>query len=245
MLGMNEFALVIVAGGSGSRMGADVKKAFIELAGEAMLLHTCRAFADVAEISERVVVLPAAEMQALTNSDAEIANVADLPDSAPDPVPGLKACGVTHLVVGGRRRQDSVLNGIKACSTEYVMIHDGARPFVSADELKALTRAVRETGAAILAHPVRDTLKQVEHGEITGTVDRAALWGAQTPQAFRREALLAAFDAHNDQDVTDDAAMAALAGIPCTVVQGSALNFKITTPEDLELAEALIAARHQ
>jgi 2-C-methyl-D-erythritol 4-phosphate cytidylyltransferase len=240
---MSDFALVTVAGGSGTRMGSSVKKAFIELAGEAMLVHTCRAFQGIPGIAEMVVVLPGPELEALAGADAPVIEMADLPADAPEPVPALRGCGVARLVRGGKRRQDSVLNGLRACSAEYVLIHDGARPFVERDEVQRLMRATPETGAAILAHPVRDTLKRVEHGEITGTVDRSALWGAQTPQAFRLGPLLEAFERHNTEDVTDDAAMAALAGIACTVVSGSALNFKVTTPEDLLLAEALLRAR--
>jgi 2-C-methyl-D-erythritol 4-phosphate cytidylyltransferase len=242
---MADFALVVVAGGSGTRMGVSVKKAFLELAGEALLVHTCRAFRDIAGITEIVVVLPGPELEALTGGDAHHVALSGLPPGAPEPVPALRECGVTSLVRGGKRRQDSVLNGLKMCAAEYVMIHDGARPFVSPDEVAQLMRAVPEIGAAILAHPVRDTLKQVEHGEITGTVDRSALWSAQTPQAFRRADLLRAFERHNDSDVTDDAAMAALDGITCAVVHGSALNFKVTTPEDLLLAEALLKMRRE
>lgn len=242
---MADFSLIIVAGGSGSRMQADRKKAFIELADLPLVVHTAAAFHGLAEIGDVVVVLPAAELKLLTGSDAAF-DMRHADANAHVTVLQLKDAGVKRLVVGGARRQDSVLNGLQAVSDklEYVMIHDAARPFVSHEDLKKLMARTRETGAAILAHPVRDTLKRVEaSGRISETVSRAGLWGAQTPQAFRRKELLAAFKKHNAENVTDDAEIYALAGGKCEAVQGSALNFKITTPEDLQLAEALIALR--
>jgi 2-C-methyl-D-erythritol 4-phosphate cytidylyltransferase len=241
---MNDFSVIIVAGGSGSRMGLATKKALIEVAGAPLVVHSARAFTQVPGIGEIIVLLPADVMQAIAGDEANVA-VADLPPDAPSPVPGLRAAGVARLVVGGPRRQDSVLNGLWACDSKlpYVMIHDAARPFVTEPDLVALMDKTRATGATILAHPVRDTIKQVDGEVITGTVDRSTLWSAQTPQAFRREQLMKAFQRFNSRNVTDDAAMAALAGIDCAVVHGGAANFKVTTPEDLELAEALLAMR--
>lgn len=240
---MNDFSVVIVAGGSGSRMQAPTKKALLEIAGAPLVVHSARAFSGVPGVAEVIVVLPADEMGRLAGAKPHV-GIMDVPD-APIVIHQLAAVGVTRLAAGGRRRQDSVLNGLQACDKRlpFAMIHDAARPFVTAAELTRLMQKTRETGAAILAHPVRDTLKRVEGETITANVERANLWGAQTPQAFRREDLLKAFARFNAQDVTDDAAMAALAGIVCAVVQGNASNFKITTPEDVEVAEALLALR--
>ncbi|MCA8913898.1 MAG: 2-C-methyl-D-erythritol 4-phosphate cytidylyltransferase [Planctomycetes bacterium] len=243
---MAEFSLIIVAGGTGSRMKADRKKAFIQLADEPLLLHTARAFQGVPDIGEVIIVMPAVELAELTGGNDANISLAKLPAKADVLLLQLADAGVTRVVVGGPRRQDSVLNGLWAVGDafEYVMIHDAARPFVSHEDLKTLAQRTRETGAAILAHPVRDTLKRVQADkQISETVSRGALWGAQTPQAFRRKLLMDAFNKHNKADVTDDAEMYALNGGKCAVVQGSSLNFKITTPEDLELAEALIALR--
>lgn len=242
---MADFSLVIVAGGSGSRMQSDRKKAFIELADEPLLLHTARAFQGVRDIGDTIVVLPQAELKDLTGEEASF-RLKQVDINSHPLLHQLKDAGVKRLVVGGPRRQDSVLNGLWAAedSLEYVMIHDAARPFVSGDDLTSLMDTTRTTGAAILAHPVRDTLKRVEFDKtISETVSRAGLWAAQTPQAFRRKELLKAFEKHNRQDVTDDAEMFALGGGKCSVVLGSAMNFKITTPEDLEVANALLAVR--
>jgi len=241
---MADFSLVIVAGGSGSRMGADRKKAFIELADEPLVVHAARAFRGVKDIGDVVVVLPAAELKELTGQEASF-DLANANARNHTQVLLLKDAGVKRLVVGGPRRQDSVLNGLWAVSDklEFVMVHDAARPFVTAREVSDLMARTRKSGAAILAHPVRDTLKRADGQVIRETVSRAGLWGAQTPQAFRRRDLLEAFSKHNKRDVTDDAEMLALNGGKCEVVTGSALNFKITTPEDLEQAEALVALR--
>jgi 2-C-methyl-D-erythritol 4-phosphate cytidylyltransferase len=241
---MADFSLVIVAGGSGSRMLADRKKAFIELAERPLVVHTAWAFKDIADIGEVVVVLPAAELKQLAGMDASF-DMKDANSRSHTHVLQLRDAGVKRLVVGGPRRQDSVLNGLWATSEklEYVMVHDAARPFVTSAEVRVLAERTRKAGAAILAHPVRDTLKRADGKLIKETVSRAGLWAAQTPQAFRRKELLAAFTKHNSRDVTDDAEIYALNGGKCEVVQGSALNFKITTPEDLEQAEALVALR--
>ncbi len=241
---MADFSVIIVAGGSGTRIGGKTKKALIEVAGAPLVVHSARAFMGLEGVGEVVIALPADVLADVAGEAANVA-IADLPETTPMPVLGLRAVGATRLVVGGTRRQDSVLNGLWACSSKlpYVMIHDAARPFVSQDDLLALMDKTRQTGAAILAHPVRDTLKRVDGEAIRETVDRSTLWAAQTPQAFKRDELMKAFQKFNGKDVTDDAAMAALAGIRCAVVKGSATNFKVTTPEDLELAEALLAMR--
>lgn len=243
---MADFSCVIVAGGTGSRMQADRKKAFIELADEPLLLHTVRAFAGVDGIAEVIVVLPAAELKQITATDEANVELVNLPKSAERLAFQLRENGVTRAVVGGARRQDSVLNGLWATSpdSKYVMIHDAARPFVSDEELQRLMARTRETGAAILAHPVRDTLKRATAEQvIEATVQRSGLWAAQTPQAFERKKLLEAFQKHNAVDVTDDAELVALSGGSCALVKGSAQNFKVTTPEDLQIAEALIVMR--
>lgn len=242
------FALVVVAGGSGSRMQSKTKKAFLEIAGEPILLHTLRAFRAEPAIRERLVVLPAAELADLAGSKAPVVRLMPVPKGAAPLVHQMAALGVTVLAAGGARRQDSVRNGLLAlpANIEFVMIHDAARPFVSPEDLLAVMHRTREAGAAMLAHPVRDTLKRVGPGQnITETVSREGLWAAQTPQCGRLRDLLRAFERHGATDVTDDAAMLALDGIATVAVQGSANNFKITTPEDLLLAEALLARRQQ
>ncbi|MDC1142458.1 2-C-methyl-D-erythritol 4-phosphate cytidylyltransferase [Planctomycetota bacterium] len=238
---MSQFSLIVVAGGSGSRMNNATKKAFIEIHDEPLLIHTLRAFSHRDDIVERIVVLPEAELLELSGEDSHM-KMSDY-DGPNELLLTMKKLGVLHLVVGGDRRQDSVLNGLWATSEQakFVMVHDAARPFVDANTLDQLMQRTMKCGAAILAHPVRDTLKQADDDQITGTVSRENLWGAQTPQAFNRALLRKAFSEHNGKDVTDDASLVALTGTSVEIVDGGAGNFKITTPFDLKLAEALIA----
>ncbi|MCC6572514.1 MAG: 2-C-methyl-D-erythritol 4-phosphate cytidylyltransferase [Planctomycetes bacterium] len=243
---MPDFSLIIVAGGAGTRMGASTPKAFLDLAGEPIVLRSVRAFAGIPGIAEVIVVVPREEMSRLTGLDgANVAATEVKGDGSRAPLARrLVKSGVTRFVSGGKRRQDSVVNGLKAASEacEYVMIHDAARPFVRREDIEGLMSRTREVGAAILALPVKDTIKRVDqNGNISATVDRAMLWSAQTPQGFRRVRLLKAYEKFGKQDVTDDAALLERTNEPCTVVQGDAGNFKITTPDDLALGERLIA----
>ena len=122
-----------------------------------------------------------------------------------------------------------------------VCIHDAARPFVTAVEAEYVISAAEESGAAIAAMPVSDTIKNVSDRRITGTVDRSTLWAAATPQAFRAEILAHALE--SETDTTDEAALCEALGIPVTVVAVSRMGFKITTPEDLQIAEAILRSR--
>jgi 2-C-methyl-D-erythritol 4-phosphate cytidylyltransferase len=146
-----------------------------------------------------------------------------------------------QVVIGGERRRDSVRAGLDAIAGhDYVVIHDGARPLVSPGLIDTALAGARETGAALCAVPVLDTVKRTNSlGLIRSTVSREGLWLAQTPQAFRTDLLLRAHQS-SDIDATDDAALVELMGEPVRVVFGSTRNLKVTTPEDLALAEALL-----
>jgi 2-C-methyl-D-erythritol 2,4-cyclodiphosphate synthase/2-C-methyl-D-erythritol 4-phosphate cytidylyltransferase len=152
---------------------------------------------------------------------------------------------VQAVVTGGERRQDSVAAGLAVLPDriEIVVIHDGARPLAEAELIDACVRAAAETGAAIAATPVVDTLKRVAAGEIAATVDRTGLWAAQTPQAFRLATLRRAMDACAEATVTDEALVCEAAGVPVRVVPASAANLKVTRAEDIAVAEALLRAR--
>lgn len=241
-----DFSLVVVAGGAGTRMGGVVKKAFLELGGEPLLLQTARVFAGLPGLGQRIAVLPPEELKRETGDSAAVVDIAKPPRKASETVRRLAGAGFSKLVAGGARRQDSVLAGLNATDAKlpFVMIHDAARPFVFPNELINVMAKTRATGAAMLARPVRDTIKRVQGDRITDTVDRSQLWAAQTPQCFRRELILGAFARHNATDVTDDAALAALDGVACSVVAGSGINFKITTPDDMEIAEALLKSKN-
>ena len=148
------------------------------------------------------------------------------------------------VVAGGARRRDSVEAGLRAVSSEYVAIHDGARPLVTPALIDACVAEAAQADGAILAGPVTDTIKEVEGAtmRIVGSPERARLRAAQTPQVVRREAWLAAA-ALSDGDETDDAAMLARAGLEVRVVEGDPVNIKVTRPIDLVLARALLAER--
>lgn len=151
-----------------------------------------------------------------------------------------KAC---KIVKGGRRRQDSVCNGLKAVDdrADLVLIHDAARPFIDRGVISSVIKEAGRSGAAILAVPVKDTIKKAQSGlSVKETLDRSKLWMAQTPQVFRRELITEAYNKYRDSDVTDDASLVERMNHPVKIVEGSHLNIKITTFEDLVLAEAII-----
>ena len=150
------------------------------------------------------------------------------------------------LVVGGSERQASVYNGLAAVDpqTEYVAIHDGVRPLIQPEMITACLEGARQTGACILGVPLTDTLKQINaEGLIETTLSRHAMWRAQTPQAFAYDLIRDAHERARQEGVegTDDAELLERTGHPVKVVQGSAFNLKITTPEDLKLAELIWA----
>jgi 2-C-methyl-D-erythritol 4-phosphate cytidylyltransferase len=160
--------------------------------------------------------------------------------------PGLQAlvCGRTKVrpvVLGGDRRRDSVRAGLVALADcDLVLVHDGARPLVTPELIETVLTAAAETGAALCAVPVTDTVKRADAaGLVESTVSREHLWLAQTPQAFRCDILLRAHE-ELEGDFTDDAAMVETLDLPIRIVMGSARNLKITTPEDLDLAEAML-----
>ncbi|MDW7772385.1 MAG: 2-C-methyl-D-erythritol 4-phosphate cytidylyltransferase [Desulfobulbaceae bacterium] len=224
-------AVIIPAAGSGSRMELPLPKQFIRLGGEPILVRTIRCFLGVKDIS-RIVVAVSAEHVETTRIMLRTFLSQDLPAKL-------------MLISGGRTRQDSVLAGLRAlpAGTGIVLVHDGARPFVSREVIKrCLDEAVR-SGTAIAAVPVRDTIKHVDqNGLVRETVDRRDLWQAQTPQAARRELLDQAYELALEigYQGTDEASLLEHAGYPVTVVRGSEYNIKITLPDDLKIAEGLL-----
>jgi 2-C-methyl-D-erythritol 4-phosphate cytidylyltransferase len=154
---------------------------------------------------------------------------------------------VKRIVPGGRERQESVRLGLKELDTDWVLVHDAVRPFVSHEAISRLLDAVRMHGAAILAVPVKDTVKLVnDAGIVEGTPDRKRLWAVQTPQAFRREWLVKAHEqASGEPAATDDAMLVEQLGIDVRVVEGEYTNIKLTTPDDLIWAEAIYRTRGQ
>ncbi len=153
---------------------------------------------------------------------------------------------MTAVCLGGKRRQDSVAAGLRQTGDcDWVVIHDGARPLLTAGLINDGLKAAQETGAAIAAMPVKDTIKIADEDKsVRQTLSRESLWAIQTPQVFRREVILKAYQ-QTDDDVTDDAALVERAGGKVILYMGSYDNIKVTTPDDLTLAEVLIRKREQ
>ncbi len=215
---------VIAAAGSSSRMGG-VDKIFTLLEGRAVLAHSVAAFESHPRIGNAVVVLHPDSVEAGRDLAREM---------------GWRK--VAAVVAGGDRRQDSVAAGLDALppGCRWVLVHDGARPCVTGDVIDRGIDDAAECGAAVAATPVKDTIKVVDaNGVVVETPERAALWAVQTPQVFRLDLLRAAYAA-GDGDVTDDAALVERMGHAVKVFRGSYDNIKVTTPEDLDVAAALL-----
>jgi 2-C-methyl-D-erythritol 4-phosphate cytidylyltransferase len=228
-------AIIVAAGGSRRMDGID--KQFALLAGQPVLARSVAAFEATPGVAVVVIVA----------NPATLGQVGALGEAA-----GWRKVGA--IVPGGARRQDSAARGLIALETaaaargadlDLVLVHDGARPLAGPALITRGLDAAHLHGAAIAAIPVRDTVKVVDAaGRIQATPDRATLLAAQTPQVFRYDLLAAAYAAAEAQDlaVTDDAALLEALGQPVYVYEGDAANLKITTPDDLLLAEALLAA---
>ena len=219
---------VVPAGGTGTRMGGTVPKQFLELNGKPILYYTLKTLQDCGIISELILVVPEKEYD---NACTDWLGKPEI---------------VTKVVVGGKKRQDSVYNGFCELSpqTEIVLVHDGVRPFLSHQMIQESVDAAREYGAAITAIPVNDTIKRVDDsGLVSQTVDREGLWRVQTPQVFRYELLQEAFKKANSEKFygTDEGTLIEHLGKPVKVVEGSEQNIKITRPEDLRLSEIFIS----
>jgi 2-C-methyl-D-erythritol 4-phosphate cytidylyltransferase/2-C-methyl-D-erythritol 4-phosphate cytidylyltransferase/2-C-methyl-D-erythritol 2,4-cyclodiphosphate synthase len=223
------WSAVVVAAGRGSRMGTDEPKQYLGLAGKPILLYALELFEAMPEIGEIVLVAAADEIgrcEALCRER--------------------RLRKVRRIVAGGAERQQSVYRGIGAASGEWVLVHDAVRPLVTADAVRRCMARALETGAAVLAVPVKDTIKVVdEAGRIAATPERRALRAVQTPQAFRRELLLACHEraAREGFAATDDAMVVERFGHPVAVAEGEYSNIKITTPDDLAAAEWLLRTR--
>ena len=224
--------LIVTAGGSGTRMGASVPKQFLELEGKPILRLTLEKFMEAEPDLHVITVLPEAHVSTWRQY-CQKANF---------------ACP-QRLVKGGFTRFHSVKNALEFVPEGVlVAVQDGVRPLLSIDKIRELFTAAQKVPALIPVLPVTDTLKVLQKGadgilHSTGEpIDRSRIWGAQTPQIFFSEDLKAAYSQGYDTLFTDDASVAEKYGIPLTFAEGERYNLKITTPEDLTLAQALIAA---
>jgi 2-C-methyl-D-erythritol 4-phosphate cytidylyltransferase len=221
---VNRTSAIIVAAGAGKRFGE--RKQFAYLKAKPVLEWTLERFEAHPEVDALVLVLP--DEQDLKHYRLRYTKIVD-------------------IVRGGEKRQDSVWQGFRllsAAAPEVVLVHDGARPLVSADLISRVVAAARAGGAAVPVLAIEDTIKEVRDGRIAGTVDKTFLARAQTPQGFRYEILKKALEAarHERFYGTDEAALAERAGIPVAAVAGDPRNIKITTPVDIPIAEALLDA---
>lgn len=226
---MSSFGVILVAAGKSSRFqDAHFKKPFAPLARRAVWLHSAEKFLDRSDVSQVVIVVAPEDRELFLEQFG--ANLAFM--------------GIT-LALGGNQRADSVRNGLAALkeTCDFVAIHDAARPCLASTWIDNVFATAARTGAAILATPVVGTVKRVsDNRQITETVDRTGLWEAQTPQVFSRSILEQAFAADSSGTATDEAQLVEAIGQRVTVVPGSPMNIKITSREDLKLAEQMLKA---
>ena len=225
----SKVAAIIPAAGSGIRMGMDSPKQFFELQGVPILVHTLRVFQELDAIGHIIVVVPA-----------------DTCSRVEDLVQRNNLTKVCRVIAGGKERQDSVQVGLEALpeEVELVLVHDGVRPFVPVAVVENCLQEAEKSGAAMAAVRVKDTLKSVStRGLIEKTISRENVWQAQTPQAVKKSLLQEAYALAAEKEnfiATDEAGLLELLGHPMKVVEGAEKNIKITGPEDLILAKAIL-----
>ncbi|NMA83013.1 MAG: 2-C-methyl-D-erythritol 4-phosphate cytidylyltransferase [Epulopiscium sp.] len=225
--------VIIAAAGQGKRMQAGINKQYLKMRNKPILAYTIEVFEKIKEIQEIILVVAEGEEKFCAEAIRPY---------------GFKK--VTKFVLGGKERQDSIYEGLKALSkeTDIVLIHDGARPFVQVEEIKEAIQIAAIEGASVLGVPVKDTIKVVDSQRvITSTPDRGQLWIAQTPQIFQYELIKKAYSKARDDGYigTDDASLVERIGHPVKMIEGKYSNIKITTPEDLILGEAILHLHQQ
>ncbi len=224
---------IIAGGGKGTRMASAKAKQFLEIQQKPILYYTLKKFEQSSAIDDIVVVAPAESIALVEHEIVEKYHFKK----------------IKSVVPGGKTRQESIWRGLQAVPPEasLVAIHDAVRPFVSEEQISRVIKEAEKSGAAILAVPVKDTVKIAEQGYIKTTPDRRNLWLAQTPQVFRKDLIIRAFQtAEKDNFIgTDDASLVERLGVNVRLVEGSYINIKITTPLDLEIAKLIIEKKLQ
>ncbi|MGE6613933.1 2-C-methyl-D-erythritol 4-phosphate cytidylyltransferase [Peribacillus sp. NPDC076916] len=223
------YEVVIPAAGQGKRMKAGKNKLFIELSGIPIIVYTLRVFEEDPDCRGIILSINPAEKDYFSQLIAAY---------------GLKK--VKKLVVGGKERQQSVYNGLQHAGEEIVLIHDGARPFINVGQISELTTAASLHGGAVIAVPVKDTIKKASNNKVVETVERSSLWAVQTPQAFRVSILKSAYEQAEAEAFlgTDDASLLERINEQVVIIEGNYDNIKITTQEDLYFAEAILHKQH-
>jgi 2-C-methyl-D-erythritol 4-phosphate cytidylyltransferase len=220
---------IVVAAGKGTRLGGNRPKQFLELDGIPVIIRTLRQFERCREIDEVIAVLPAEETAGFQSLAQQF---------------GLRK--LARVIAGGETRAQSVQRGLASIrEADIVAVHDGVRPFVTPEEIDQVVAAARTSGAAILAAPVADTIKEIKDQRVVGTLPRTNLRRALTPQCFRFDLLKRAYDQLTEIEaegieVTDDCLLVERLGVNIQAVEGSARNIKITREEDLALGEAIL-----
>ncbi len=229
---MSKVTVLIPAAGMGRRMGRAVAKQFLPLGDKPMLAHTLLAFQRASEVDEIIPILSKEDMESCLRDVIEQYHITK----------------VKTLVVGGKERQDSVMNGLRKLEkdTSVVIVHDGVRPFVTVDMIRDSIEHARKGECVAVGVPLKDTVKEVDDkGIVRHTLERSRLWAIQTPQAFPCRILRHAYEESYKRRFfgTDDAVLVEQTGIKVRVIMGSYENIKITTPEDLVLAEEILKRR--
>jgi 2-C-methyl-D-erythritol 4-phosphate cytidylyltransferase len=228
-VGALKIAVVVPGAGSGERLAAPENKPFLLLGEKPLLIHAIQRFQESPEIDEIVLLV---QRKDITRAETLVAEY--------------RLGKVVAVLEGGDRRQDSVYRGLKRLQGRgiaYVLVHDAVRPFVDAPRVHEVIRIAKEHGAAVLAVQPKDTTKLSDGTPfVQKTLDRTRLWAVQTPQCFSMDLLMKAYDsAIKDKFVaTDDSSLVERLGVNVRIVEGSYDNIKITTPEDLELAEMIL-----
>lgn len=230
---MSKVTVLIPAAGTGKRMGKATAKQFLTLGDKPILAHTLLAFQRASEIDEIIPILSEEDLETCLGEIIE----------------GYHITKVKTLVVGGKERQDSVMNGLHKLAKDaaIVLVHDGVRPFVTPEMIKETVDYAKKGECVAVGVPIKDTIKEVnDRGMVRHTLERSRLWAIQTPQAFPVRALKRAYEEASEQRVygTDDATIVEKTGGSVRVIMGSYENIKITTPEDLLLAEEILKRRY-
>lgn len=229
---MSKVTAIIPAAGMGKRMGKAMAKQFLTLGDKPMLAHTLLVFQNAPEIDEIIPVLAKEDMEGCLR----------------DVIEQYQITKVKTLVVGGKERQDSVMHGLQKISKDasVVLVHDGVRPFVTPDMIREAVVLAKKGECITVGVPLKDTIKEVDDNKIVlRTLERGRLWAIQTPQAFPVKILRRAYEESSRQKMygTDDATLVERTGGTVRVIMGSYENIKITTPEDLIVAEEILKRR--
>lgn len=222
-----DVSAIIVAAGQGSRIGGSLPKQFQDVGGKPVVAHSLLKFEACKAITEIVLIV----------SEGWLEFAIELARK-------YKIAKLSQVIVGGKERQDSVYKGLTALTVQpdIIAVHDAVRPFISIDKIEETVCAAREFGGALVAVPVKDTIKTEKDGFVEKTLDRKVLWAVQTPQIFRFEILSVAYKEAYQKGIysTDDSALVEMAGYPVKIIAGDYQNIKITVPSDFTLAQKLI-----